>query len=267
MSFWKKLGTGLGLKTRTAAGKAGARAYAVGDVHGCIVQLEALLAAIEADIAARPPQPTYVVFLGDLIDRGPDSGGVVDRLMRYAPAGAKPIFIKGNHEEFLLRALAGEAGLLHQWLEFGGRECVESYGLRPGRLTVLDDDRASKLLAEFVPGSHRRFLDGFVDTFLFGDYLFAHAGIRPGVPLDEQVPSDLRWIREPFLSDTADHGFVVVHGHTIVPTVEQRANRIAIDTGAYRGGPLTALVIEGADLRLIQAATDGSVIEGALAAG
>ncbi len=91
------------------------------------------------------------------------------------------------------------------------------------------------------------FLESFVDTFRFGDYLLVHAGIRPGVELDQQRQSDLRWIREPFLLDNSDHGFVVVHGHTITADIDERPNRIGIDTGAYRSGVLTALAIEGSE--------------------
>ena len=180
-------------------------------------------------------------------------GGVVEHLLHYRPAGARTIHIKGNHEEFLLRALAADPGVLHPWLDYGGRECAQSYGLDPRRLLALEEKEAAALLREHVPDAHRRFVESFADSFRFGDYLFVHAGIRPGVPLEEQQPSDLRWIREPFLGDTADHGFVVVHGHTIVEQVEQRPNRIGIDTGAYGGGPLTALAIEGTERRLFQA--------------
>ena len=258
MTFWNTLAASLGLARPLPAGKAGMRAYAIGDVHGCADQLRRLLSAIEADNAARPRSTAYLVLLGDLIDRGPDSREVVELLRTYAPAGIRPVFIKGNHEEFLLRALAGDAGILPQWLEYGGQECAQSYGLDPGRLLALEEADAAVLLREYVPEEHRRFLDNFADTFRFGDYLFVHAGIRPGVPLEMQVPADLRWIREPFLRDAADHGFVVVHGHTIVDTVQVRPNRIGIDTGAYGGGPLTALAIEGTERRLIQAEAGSS---------
>jgi len=185
-----------------------------------------------------------LVFLGDLIDRGPNSADVVERLRTYSAPTVKTIFLSGNHEEVMLRLLAGESGILSSWLKFGGAECAESYGIDADELSRLDEQRALALVREKVPEAHRRFLASFADTFRFGDYLFVHAGLRPGVPLEEQTGSDLRWIRDPFLSDGKEHGFVVVHGHTIVPEVEERSNRIGIDTGAYRSGVLTALAIE-----------------------
>lgn len=235
-------------------GKSGARAYAVGDVHGCLAQLDALLAKIEADVAVRPVREAYLVLVGDLVDRGPDSKGVVERLRSYSHDKLKLIVLAGNHEEFLLRMLAGETGKLDSWLTYGGRECVASYGLDPDTLMVLPEGEALMRIRRAVPDSHRAFLKGLADTFRFGDYLFVHAGIRPGLPLDQQSRADLRWIREPFLDDAGDHGFVVVHGHTIVDEVEDRGNRIGIDTGAYRSGILTALVIDGGERRYLSTA-------------
>ena len=230
--------------TRTARGKAGSRAYAVGDIHGRLDLLNSLLAQVEADIAQRPSARNFIIFLGDLIDRGPDSAAVVERLRTYRTDSASTIFLCGNHEEMFLRLLEGEAGILSSWLKFGGTQCAESYGIDPATLRGLDDTSALQMIQAKVPHTHRDFLGSFADSFRFGDYVFVHAGIRPGVSLDEQEPSDLRWIRDPFLSDDKEHGFVVVHGHTIVPAVEERRNRIGIDTGAYRSGILTALAIE-----------------------
>lgn len=229
------------------AGKADRMAYAVGDIHGRLDLLDALLARIEADRQARPRKRTYIVFLGDLIDRGPDSRGVIERLRHYAPSGAQPVFLLGNHEEALLTILDGDSTYVADWLGFGGAECAQSYGLDPAMLAAIEPDMAAARLREAVPTAHRRFLKGFADSFRFGDYLFVHAGIRPGVPLEEQAARDLRWIRAPFLDDLKDHGMMVVHGHTIVPAVDERPNRIAIDTGAYRTGRLTAIGIEGRD--------------------
>lgn len=245
MNIFRKLSRRLvATDTKTARGKAGARAYAVGDIHGRLDLLNALLARIEADIAERPKVNSFIVFLGDLVDRGPDSAGVVERLRTYRADGARAVFLAGNHEEILLRLLAGEAGILKSWLKFGGAECAQSYGIDVEELKRLDERSALDMIARNVPKAHREFLNSFGDTFRFGDYLFVHAGIRPGLPLDEQERGDLRWIRDPFLSDEKEHGFVVVHGHTIVPEVEERRNRIGIDTGAYRSGILTALAIE-----------------------
>jgi serine/threonine protein phosphatase 1 len=245
MGFLSKLSLGLlGGGDEGPRGKEGARAYAVGDIHGRLDLLEALLATIEADISARPRRRNYVVFLGDLIDRGPDSAGVVERLRTYQPSYARPIFRAGNHEEVLLRMLAGDKEILPSWLKFGGAECARSYGLDPDALRRVDEEGALQLLQAKVPRSHRDFIESFADTFSFGDYLFVHAGIRPGIAIEEQNRYDLRWIREPFLSDAKEHGCVVVHGHTIVGRVEERPNRIAIDTGAYHSGVLTALAVE-----------------------
>ena len=144
----------------------------------------------------------------------------------------------------LLRILDGEQNILPSWLKFGGAECAESYGINPEALKRMPEDAAVELVRTKVPGAHKEFLASFADTFSFGDYLFVHAGIRPGIAIDEQARADLRWIRDPFLSDSKEHGCVVVHGHTIVEQVEERSNRIGIDTGAYRSGILTALAIE-----------------------
>lgn len=226
-------------------GLPGRRAYAIGDIHGRLDLLDELLGYIEADAQARPQIDTYVVFLGDLIDRGPDSAGVVERLRAYSPSFAKPIFIIGNHEEVLLRVLDGETEVFKDWLSFGGAECVRSYGLNPKDLARMKPADAIKCLRQAVPYEHIEFIESFADTFRFGSYLFVHAGIRPDVELQDQSHLDLRWIREPFLSHESDHGVVVVHGHTIVAEVDERPNRICIDTGAYDSGVLTALCIEG----------------------
>ncbi len=247
MGFLSKLSRGLIAADRNLPkGKAGARAYAIGDIHGRLDLLDRLLERIEADIAARPPKRNFIVFLGDLIDRGPESAGVVERLRSYRPAHARLIFLAGNHEEVLLSLIAGEEKVLDSWLKYGGAACARSYGLDPTTLQLMEEKGALQLIAAKVPRAHAEFLASFADTFRFGDYLFVHAGIRPGVAVEEQDRFDLHWIREPFLSDAKEHGFIVVHGHTIVPAVEERPNRIAIDTGAYHSGVLTALAVEDA---------------------
>jgi serine/threonine protein phosphatase 1 len=225
-------------------GAAGARAYAIGDVHGRLDLLDRLLAMIEADIAARPKKRVFLVLLGDLIDRGSASAGVVERLRTYRPDGVNLVFLAGNHEEVMLTVLKGEEGVLPSWLKFGGAECLESYGVDSDALKRLDEAAAIARIQAAIPAEHVAFLKSFNDTFRFGDYLFVHAGIRPGLPIDEQHVKDLRWIREPFLTDAKEHGFVVVHGHTICDEVEERSNRIGIDTGAYLTDNLTAIAIE-----------------------
>jgi serine/threonine protein phosphatase 1 len=223
----------------------------VGDIHGRLDLLEDLLAKLHADLQNRPARKALLVFVGDLIDRGPSSAQVIERLRTYRRERVQPVFLLGNHEEVLLRIIGGDAELITKWRWFGGSECLQSYGVDPDKLGRLTETEALEVVRSAIPPEHVEFLESFVDSCRFGDYLFVHAGIRPGIGLDHQSQSDLRWIREPFLFDESDHGFVVVHGHTISTDVEERANRIGIDTGAYRSGILSALVIDGRERRLI----------------
>ena len=239
---------------RTFAGPAGKRLYGIGDIHGRLDLLDRLLARVRHDIAARPVEFAALVFLGDLVDRGPDSAGVIERLRTLEDFPARSLFLLGNHEEVLLRVLAAEPGLAYDWLGYGGDACAQSYGVAPATLHAMGEARIAETLRAAIPPAHISFLEGFGDTFRFGDYLLAHAGIRPGVPIEAQEARDLRWIREPFLSDDRDHGCMVIHGHTISDGVVVRANRIGIDTGAFRTGILTAMVIEEADRRFIDTA-------------
>lgn len=229
------------------AGVRGWRAYAVGDVHGRLDLLDQLLAKIEHDLKDRPAKKVLLIFVGDLIDRGPNSAQVVERLRTYNHPNVRTLFILGNHEEVLLRILAGDAELITKWRWFGGTECLNSYGVDTVKLAAMSVDDALEVIRAAIPKKHVEFLESFDDSCRFGDFLFVHAGIRPGVEIDQQKQSDLRWIREAFLFDETDHGFVVVHGHTIRPEAEVRTNRIGIDTGAYQSGVLTALAIEGAE--------------------
>jgi serine/threonine protein phosphatase 1 len=230
----------------------GYRVYAIGDIHGRLDLLDRLLEQIAADEAGRPGAETVLLFLGDLIDRGPSSAEVVERVRTLDRRGRRVVHLSGNHEEVLLRLLRGEGELIHDWLRFGGAECAKSYGIDVAALRSRGPDEAVRLLREGIPSEHQAFLLDFVDTMRIGDYLFVHAGIRPGVDLADQTQADLRWIREPFLDHDRDHGFVVVHGHTIVDEVDVRANRIGIDTGAYRSGVLTAIALEDTDCRFLQ---------------
>jgi serine/threonine protein phosphatase 1 len=226
-------------------GGRGHRAYAIGDVHGRLDLLDRLLEAIHRDLEQRPARKTLLVFVGDLIDRGPSSAQVVERLRTYRRPGVRPVFLLGNHEEVLLRILEGDTVPIRSWLKFGGAQCLASYGADAPALERSSDAQVLEAVRRVIPRAHVDFLKSFVDTCRFGDYLFVHAGIRPGVELDLQAQSDLRWIRGPFLLDDSDHGFVVVHGHTISDGVDEQVNRIGIDTGAYHSGVLTALAIEG----------------------
>jgi serine/threonine protein phosphatase 1 len=234
-------------RQRGPAGAPGYRAYVVGDVHGRLDLLEQLLAKIHSELQRRPARKTLLVFVGDLIDRGPSSAQVVERLRTYRREGIRPVFLLGNHEEVLLRILGGDRTPVPGWLKFGGLQCLESYGVDTDQLRDRSNEQLMQLIQEVVPANHVEFLRSFIDSCRFGDYLFVHAGIRPGVELEQQRQTDLRWIREPFLFDETDHGFIVVHGHTISTEVDEQVNRIGIDTGAYRTGVLSALAIEGAD--------------------
>lgn len=233
---------------------AGQRVYAIGDIHGCLAQFDALLAAIETDDAARGAADTTIVLLGDLIDRGPHSAGVI-RAARALARRRKVRALMGNHEEMMLGALDSEEVLKH-FLRYGGRETVLSYPVDPQVYHQADIADTLALTRAAVPPGDIAFLRGLEDQVRIGDYLFVHAGIRPDVALDQQRVADLRWIREPFLSHSGSFGPVVVHGHTISARAQVRANRIGIDTGAYNTGRLTALGLEGTSRWLIEATTD-----------
>jgi serine/threonine protein phosphatase 1 len=234
-------------------GPPGKRCYAIGDIHGRLDLLDQMLVEIQKHDASRSARETVVVSLGDIIDRGPDSRGVVERLMQPLPFAARLICLKGNHEEMLVRGLAGEIQILRNWLATGGRDCARSYGIDPILLDGQPDEIIEHNLGSAIPGRHLTFLASLPDTARFGDYLLVHAGIRPGVELAAQRPSDLRWIRKGFLDADEDHGFVVVHGHSVALEIEKRPNRIGIDTGAYKTGILTAIWIEDDQYGFLQA--------------
>ena len=228
---------------------AGMRVYAIGDIHGCLAEMEALLALICADCEGFQGR-LGLVLLGDLVDRGPDSAGCVSRAMQLSNGDSDCHVIMGNHEEAMLSALDGTADP-RGWLNYGGMQTLESYGIGRAEHFAPGFDLA-KRMGEAIPPDQVAFLRGLPNHLIIGDYLFVHAGIRPGIPLEQQDETDLRWIRGGFLDSDVDHPFLVVHGHTISAEPETRANRIGIDTGCYAGGPLTALVLEGTDQRFLQ---------------
>jgi serine/threonine protein phosphatase 1 len=244
-----------------AAIPAGQRVYAVGDIHGRLDLFEALIAAIEADDAANGSAETTVILLGDLVDRGPDSAGVVARARAWQGERSVRI-LAGNHEEMFLASFE-KAETLKHFLRFGGKETVLSYGIDPHAYLTASVEEVQAMMHEAVPPEERAYLETFEDMIAIGDYLFVHAGIAPEVPLEEQKQRDLRWIREPFLSHTAPFGKVIVHGHTISDEPQDRGNRIGIDTGAYTSGRLTALVLEGESRRYLVATDDGGAITAA----
>ena len=229
----------------------GRRVYAIGDVHGRLDLLKVLAETIERDHAAGGPAETSIVLLGDLIDRGPDSAGVV-RFAREWQQRREVRILAGNHEEMFLKSFASTDTLRH-FLRHGGRETLFSYGVDPKAYVAASLDEVQRLMAEAVSEQERAFIAGFEDMVTLGDYVFVHAGINPAHPFDRQSSTDLRWIREPFLSHPEQFERVVVHGHTIAPEVVSRANRIGVDTGAYASGRLTAVALEGSERRFIEA--------------
>jgi serine/threonine protein phosphatase 1 len=236
---------------RTYRVPVGSRVYAIGDVHGRLDLLDRLLASIAEDARLASSRQVVVVFLGDLIDRGPDSRAVVERVVAGPPdsgslAGARYVCLRGNHEDILMEFLA-DFSIGPRWFRNGGLESVRSYVGEVDSVLAHDYPRLQRLLYKAMPAHHLRFLSSIPARHEEGDYLFVHAGVRPGITLELQDPYDLMWIREPFLSAREVRTKMVVHGHTITEKPEERSNRIAIDTGAYRTGRLTALVLDGGE--------------------
>jgi serine/threonine protein phosphatase 1 len=225
----------------------GQRIYAIGDIHGELGLLDRLLALILADNAERAPvERRTLIFLGDYIDRGPDSRGVIDRMLTGMPDGFEALHLMGNHEDILLRCLE-DPGVVPMWTANGGIQTLISYGVLPKDHygAPLRAPFLGQALARALPEAHHRFYTTLPLAAAFGDYFFVHAGVRPGCPLDQQSDQDCLYIREPFLSHRGSHGKVVVHGHTPVAEPEMRANRIGIDLGAFFSGHLCALRLEG----------------------
>jgi diadenosine tetraphosphatase ApaH/serine/threonine PP2A family protein phosphatase len=228
--------------------------YAVGDIHGRIDLLQRLLDLIERDAAASSgAERRTLVFLGDYVDRGPDSRGVVERLIRDLPPGFDKHFLKGNHEAILLDFLDDPWRLDH-WLLNGGEETMRSYGVDTERLARLSapPDVWRQAFAEALPEAHLHFFRDLQLSVSFGDYLFVHAGVRPGVPLAAQSEADLIWIRGPFLNHADPFGKIVVHGHTPGREPVTRPNRIGIDTGAVFTDRLTALRLQDGAREFLQ---------------
>jgi len=225
----------------------GTRVYAVGDVHGCLDKLLAIHATIAEDLAARPTQDPWLIHLGDYVDRGPDTAGVVARLAEAAPpAGISAVInLMGNHEDLMLAAIDTPTDpAVQTWMMNGGANSLHSWGIPLGTDPTTWASR--------LPPAHLAFLHGLTLHHALGGYLFVHAGLRPGVPLDHQSRHDQLWIREPFLSSAANLGCVVVHGHTPRARPEIRRNRIGIDTGAVMGGVLTCAVLEDDRVAFLQ---------------
>lgn len=236
----------------------GTRYYAIGDVHGRLDLFEALLAAIDHYDRQAGPAQTTIVLLGDLVDRGPDSAGVVARA-RSLGDQRHVVLLAGNHEEMFLEAF-DDVGVLRHFLRHGGRQTVLSYGIPRQAYDEATHEELQELMAEHIDPEDIRYLAAARDYLVAGDYLFVHAGIAPDVALEDQSRHHFRWIREPFLDHAEPHSHFVVHGHTITSEVDCRFNRIGIDTGGYQSGRLTALVLEGTERRTIQAVeSDGAI--------
>jgi serine/threonine protein phosphatase 1 len=224
----------------------GRRIYAIGDIHGCARQLASLHDAIAQDLARRPVASPLLLHIGDYVDRGADTAGVIARLVNGCPiAGMEMVNLMGNHESTMLEALAGERAAGTDWLFAGGRAALQSYG--------IDPDGPREQWAAQIPCAHQGFLRNLVLMHREGGYAFIHAGVRPGIALQDQARDDLLRSRQPFLYSDADFGAVVVHGHTPVKAPVVRHNRIAIDTGAVFGGQLTCVVLEGDTLGFLAA--------------
>ncbi len=230
--------------------------YAVGDVHGRLDVLEPLIRReIASDVLiTRPKERPLLIFLGDYVDRGPQSRGVVDLILSLSADSAfEVVALKGNHEEALLQFLE-QPSFAATWFEHGGAQTLVSYGVQPPS-TRTDHEAWAKTRDEFaeaLPPEHLAFYRGLELIRTVGDYAFVHAGVRPGVPLAEQAERDLLWIRHEFINDRGPFEKVIVHGHTPNEEAQLTRHRLGIDTGAYATGVLSAVRLYGTDQRLIQ---------------
>jgi serine/threonine protein phosphatase 1 len=224
----------------------GRRVYAIGDIHGCSRQLAALHEMIASDLAERPVAAPLLLHIGDYVDRGLDSAGVIDCLAQGCPIpGMEMINLMGNHEATMLDAIAGERAAGTDWLFAGGKATLESYGIDPEGPRDVWKDR--------IPAAHQAFLHRLILLHREGGYAFVHAGVRPNIRLEDQARDDLLRARQPFLYSEVDFGAVIVHGHTPVKSAVVRHNRIAIDTGAVFGGKMTCVVLEAATVGFLTA--------------
>ena len=229
------------------------RVYAVGDIHGCLSELCQILDHIKFDLKKNPVERHHLVFVGDYVDRGPDSKGVIDRLIRLQKSKpSRTHFIMGNHEQKLLQFLASPKSSFQGFFMIGGIETARSYGVKRLHLETASATKIRNKLMKKMPSEHMDFLRRLVPSYQRGDYFFCHAGIRPGISLREQSAHDLTWIRHEFLVSKKLHEKIIVHGHTPQPKPEVRENRINLDTKCYGSGVLTCLVLQGDAMRFIQ---------------
>lgn len=228
------------------------RVYCIGDIHGRLDLLQEIVRKINVQ-QQNFLGSTYVVFLGDYVDRGPSSKQVVDYLIDSPIPDAKMVYLLGNHEQSLLQFMYGsDFGIAHEWFRFGGIATLQSYGVvLKGIPTNKDLDSIRQDLNDKCSLSHKHFYQSLEISFELGSYLFVHAGIRPKVPLDKQNPDDLLWIREEFLDSKRNHGKVIVHGHSVTDKPVVLPNRIGLDTGAYVSNNLTCALFEGNEVSFL----------------
>lgn len=237
----------------------GRRIYAIGDVHGRFDLLGDLVTQICSRERPIGSAGLTVLLLGDLIDRGPKSAQVINLVRQCAKVLPDLVALKGNHEDMMVAAWRGNREALAGWLECGGAATLLSFGIELPRLDPGDPDALVAAMRTAISEETIDWLDALPLSYPCGDYLFVHAGIRPGLPLDQQEPTDFMWIRDEFLDYGASHGPMIVHGHTVSEQVDFRRNRIGIDIGAYRTGRLAALRLEGTQRKVIVASGTGTL--------
>ena len=245
LMFWKRKGKPTEAARGMHAVPEGRRVYAIGDIHGRDDLFGQMIDLIRADHASRDPADMTLILLGDLVDRGPASAAVVERAMKLRSEFPDTRLLIGNHEECFLAALTGDVRRVRYFMRIGGDATVRSYWNDDESLDAASFEDVARRLPQLVPAEHVHFLGMGEDVIEIGDYVFVHAGIRPGVPFEKQSLADLRWIRDEFLDDLTEHGKMIVHGHSITAAPDEQVNRIGIDVGAFRSGTLAAIALEG----------------------
>lgn len=231
------------------------RIYAIGDVHGHITLLEGMLEKIKTDLKSNPVELCKIIFLGDYIDRGPDSAGCVEFLINLMSNNPDVLCLKGNHEDKLEEFLTDPVAVADSFFTYGGADCANSYGVDMSNYRGTYDDilKRHKELKAKIPTHHKQFFSRLSMTETFGDYMFVHAGVRPGIALDQQADDVLMWIRYEFIEHVGLYDKVIVHGHTPTYPMDVQPNRINVDTHAYHTNILSCVVLEGTDYRVIEA--------------
>jgi serine/threonine protein phosphatase 1 len=244
--------------SRAPAVPEGTRYYAIGDIHGRLDLYEAAIGAIEDEIGGAPGIEAHIVLLGDLVDRGPDSAGVIERTRQWQKTRNVRV-LAGNHEQMFLDSFE-KPEILRHFFKHGGRETILSYGLSTRQFGAMTLEELFEAVPQIVPQQDLDYIRSFEECIVAGDYLFVHAGIDPALPIDQQSRKDMLWIRDRFLNYEGPLEKVVVHGHTIFDKVMDCGNRIGIDTGAFRSGVLTVLVLEADQRRILQAISEDGEI-------